>query len=320
MAANYLQGTFSGRSDAQSSVGVVEMGGGSSQVSFEVDEKTPLVEQDHFRFKTASGKIHHVYAHSYLGYGQDHAQRHHRERLEGATDPCYPKGYVRKAASTGGILEGAGDAKTCIASIKSLLIDGHEDAPGAYSHEQLLSGALVATENFFYVQSNANFDLTDARVEPSDMEHAAEAACSKDLKPTADDMARMSAGSADAAEPKTCFALSYQSLFLKQLRVERPKAELKIVHQIHGADVDWALGAALIQHLSFSKSQSRGSFVFGDVSGNPNGLFGPVLVSMLLFTSFLLGRLVYSRSFGARVKASPRSVKKNKVFAGVGLE
>ena len=82
VAANYLQGTFALKGGADvpaESVGIIEMGGGSTQVTFEVGEGPALEESDSFVFTTAQGRSHRLYAHSYLGYGQDYAQNHLRE-------------------------------------------------------------------------------------------------------------------------------------------------------------------------------------------------------------------------------------------------
>mmetsp|Transcript_126265 Transcript_126265/g.403585 ORF Transcript_126265/g.403585 Transcript_126265/m.403585 type:complete len:114 (-) Transcript_126265:296-637(-) len=46
-----------------------------------------------------------------------------------------------------------------------------------------------------------------------------------------------------------CFALSYEASLLKALKVWEIGATVKIVHKINGADVDWALGAALVHFL-----------------------------------------------------------------------
>lgn len=47
-----------------------------AQVSFQIEaqEVPKVAESDTFEFRTALGKTYHLYAHSYLGFGQDYAQ------------------------------------------------------------------------------------------------------------------------------------------------------------------------------------------------------------------------------------------------------
>merc|ERR1712203_517407 len=59
----------------------------------------------------------------------------------------------------------------------------------------------------------------------------------------------MHSGNADAGNPKTCFALSYQTMLLKALKASNPGIDVRVAHKINGGDVDWALGAALVHFL-----------------------------------------------------------------------
>ena len=56
------------------SIGVLELGGGSLQVTMQVDAARKIPEKDRFDFKIPNGRSYHVFAHSYLGFGQDYAQ------------------------------------------------------------------------------------------------------------------------------------------------------------------------------------------------------------------------------------------------------
>ncbi|GJP39807.1 hypothetical protein CLOM_g24147 [Closterium sp. NIES-68] len=69
VAANYAKGTLGG--DARDSVGVVEMGGASAQVTFVPDEPPP----DEYRHDvTLAGVDYVLYSHSFLHYGQEAAE------------------------------------------------------------------------------------------------------------------------------------------------------------------------------------------------------------------------------------------------------
>jgi len=260
VAANYLQGTFGeeGGGAAGKSVGVIEMGGGSTQVTFEVPASVQLATDDEFVFETALGRRYRLYAHSYLGYGQDHAQTSLASSLPGAAgeDPCYPRGYVRRTAAGaagaagGGVVSGAGNATDCMAQIEArLLAATARSAPGRYAEEVPLAGTFVATENFFYSQADKKLGLQDRDVQQGAFEAGAETVCAAVLTPTEEERAAMEKGTASAVEPKHCFALAYQAMLLKALKVPAPAVPVRVVRQIRGGDVDWALGAALIHHL-----------------------------------------------------------------------
>merc|ERR1719305_1045536 len=93
-----------------------EMGGGSTQVTFQVvtDEISRMADTDTFTFKNMAGQRYTLYAHSYLGYGLDHAQAKLRSLTTGDQDPCYPVGYMRKSVEDSSqLVKGSGNAELC---------------------------------------------------------------------------------------------------------------------------------------------------------------------------------------------------------------
>lgn len=269
VAANYLQGTFAGPSTSPSnSIGVIEMGGGSTQVSFQVDasESSKLLDIDRFVFTTASRQQYFVYAHSYLGYGQDYAQNKLKNLMDaaGTTDPCYPKGHSRKD-SPGKVVNGTGDADSCKSKIQSLVLT-EQQAPGHYEHELPLRGSLVATENFFYVRNDLGLPQKEG-VRPTDVE--AQAACSQSWSP---------------AHENGCFGLSYQVSLLLSLKAGGDI--VKVQRKIKGGDIDWAIGAALV-HLLDGRS--------GANSGSQFDLRGGLTVFAVIIASLLLAVFAYFR-------------------------
>jgi len=258
VAANYLRGTFNepGQGEVEesalagSSLGVIEMGGGSTQVSFQVDVSEKVAESDSFVFTTALGKEYRLYAHSYLGYGQDYAQAKLRELVPPAesTDPCYPVGYRRRgpaAIVTPTLVRGVGDADACGAKIQERLIISSKDAPGRYADELPLRGSFAATENFFYARSGAALGDGDGSLLLND----AKLVCSQEMNLSEEEISKMESGDADAGRPSTCFALSYQAALLKALKAPSAFGAVRVMRQINGGDVDWALGVALMQLL-----------------------------------------------------------------------
>lgn len=289
VAANYLQGSFSRDATGVNSLGVIEMGGGSTQVTFEVDseEASRVASDDSFTFTTLNGQSYHLYAHSYLGYGMDYAQSRLRTAMQGETveDPCYPEGYLRQAADdASSVIKGTGNAEACQHLIRTHLFGNRsETGPGRYKGELQLRGHLVATENFFYVRDNLKLPL-DGAVHV--MKEAAEKGCQR-IAPSADEEAAMQGGTADVSKPNGCFGLSYQVALLDALQVTyRPGVHVEIARQIKGGDIDWALGAALMHFID------RG---MGETGEDPVSL--PMRIALVIMS--LLGMLGFIRFFVA---------------------
>ena len=119
VAANYLSGTLR-RTDRGSTSGVIEMGGGSSQVTFEVSNVRGLSSNERYTFQDLKGRTYNLYAYSYLGFGQDYARTHYYNSLssEEQSDPCCYPGRV-----CGDIhpVFGSGNFDSCEAHIRELV-------------------------------------------------------------------------------------------------------------------------------------------------------------------------------------------------------
>lgn len=266
VAANFLGGTFADKDRSQAkSIGIIEMGGGSTQVVFQVDSSEQVSHDDKFVFTTARGTQYHLYAHSYLGFGQDYAQSALRQKMPPPkdSDPCYPVGYVRQAngvfvqGKLKWLVRGTGDDVKCKNNIQATLFERSKEAPGHYSGERPLRGRILATQNFFYLRERLKLPI-DAN--KSAVENAARTACTRPIKPPAKQLSEMESGSADANDPNYCFGFSYQSVLLQALQVgSTPGIEMEITNTINGGDADWALGAALVHSLR-------------NIQQNPDGL------------------------------------------------
>eukprot|EP00943_MAST-04B_sp_MAST-4B-sp1_P006713 g6713.t1 len=282
VAANYLKGTFDPpkktpgskatvhTSDSDSgSVGVIELGGGSLQVTLQVDAARKLPEKDTFNFKVPNGPSYHVYAHSYLGFGQDYAQKavmsKYGDASDGSTnpiapngDPCYPKGYERswsvagcEASAQGNkaacadagskVVKGTGDARKCNDLVNKFLKEGGPDAPGQYFVPPL-RGHFIAIENFWYVRNDLKLPMD---LSPDARQKAVKLACESTTV----------AENKDSKKPKACFALSYHSALIDTLKARKEDgADVEVIHELNGADVDWALGAAIVQSIKNDNS------------------------------------------------------------------
>merc|ERR1719362_65937 len=249
VAANYLGGSF-GKGRRTQSVGIIEMGGGSTQVAFEVTKSEPLDHNDEFVFVTGQGRRYRVYAHSYLGYGQDYAQAKLREIMpkHDSQDPCYPVGYRRPTGiASNSFVQGSGNSEACKANISKSLFSKASDTPGFYHGERPLHGKLWALQNFFFARKDAGLPL---KGDHKSMDAAAKQVCSTAMEVTAEQAQAMEAGKADAGHPNSCFGLCFQSVLMSALQAPSiPSVHVQIANQINGSDADWALGAAVIHIL-----------------------------------------------------------------------
>jgi len=299
VAANFLQGNL-GQPSGASSLGIIEMGGGSTQVTFQVvtDEISRMADTDTFTFKNMAGQRYTLYAHSYLGYGLDHAQAKLRSLTTGDQDPCYPVGYMRKSVEDSSqLVKGSGNAELCQELIKSQLMPSSETiSPGRYSFEMPLRGNFVATENFFYVRNDLNLPM-DGNM--AAMKDAAKNTCAKPLSLSPEQEAVMLAGTADPSKQKSCFGLSFQVALLDALRV----SQVQIAHTINGGDIDWALGAALVHFLESDMSQKARLL---EVGGNSAG-----------FAQFVVLLSVVGLVGAARFWFGPRLTKQVAVVGSV---
>lgn len=235
VAVNYLRGTFDPRTP-QPSMGVIEMGGGSTQVAFEVLTSDVFAPEDEFHFFTAQGIRYRVYAHSYLGFGLDYARETMQASLpkDRVFDPCYPVGRLM------GKVEGSGDSEECLAAINSRLLNVSLDGPGRYSRElPLKAGFYAATENFIHVQNDLSMELENKPVNHDMLQKKAEKGCSIKISRAGSDLKKVNA----------CFGLVYEAAFLQALRASERNADTRVVRKIRGADIDWALGAAIVHFL-----------------------------------------------------------------------
>lgn len=204
------------------------------QVSFVYDGEDGVESSDSFSFKAVSGRLYHLYAHSYLDYGQDYAQQRLREALGSVQeDPCYPHGYSRQQPN-GGHISGSGNAEQCQALIEKILMLPSSNAPGRYRGERSLHGPFIATENFYYTRADLNLPLGSQQISPAAMSSLAETECSRQFEGI----------SGDPNHASFCFALSYQARVLSALNV--PHDQMMIANKIHGHQIGWALGAALM--------------------------------------------------------------------------
>ena len=109
LAINFLLARLEGMdATADGTVGSIEMGGASSQVTVQLKGDAAVKSEDASTLYTleVAGYNYSLYTHSYLGFGQEQARSRFNDMIQGAAvvDPCFNKGYSiapRSAASLG---------------------------------------------------------------------------------------------------------------------------------------------------------------------------------------------------------------------------
>ena len=153
LAINYALGRLE---TSQPTVGILDLGGGSFQVAFEVGASSALTYgQDVTNFNLTLGRTYHVYSKTFLGYGANEKFTHHREDLVAKTvekygsnsshsllpglsssrpirDPCLPMNFdasveletsefLNNTVEKQWYFRGSGDWTRCRASLRALV-------------------------------------------------------------------------------------------------------------------------------------------------------------------------------------------------------
>ena len=294
VAANYAMGPLQQVSAKRfakigATTGVIEMGGASAQVTF----LRPANYSGDTRLIALGGLEVEVFTHSFLGFGQEAAQKKARAaaaRQSGASDPCLPVGY-----SAGGA-QGTGNFAGCLALARGILKpkNCHQSRCAIGDvYVPRLGGEFLATENFFY--SAQFFDLPPSPT-LAQIRAAGEQYCSQDW-------AALQAGHAGKSEEellKYCFSAAYMYAFMHDgLEVEAGGAldggiaySNEVTYNGVTSDVDWPLGALLVDVLG-EDGLAKGAMV--------NTVIAGLLVAVVLVAALVIVCTGNRQGFGTRI-------------------
>lgn len=293
VAANYALGTLGG--DPHKTIGIIELGGASAQLTFVSDEVLPPELSRNFTF---GGTTYTLYSNSFLNFGQNAAQESFHEILRSKdskngtlVDPCAPKGYSRikevisrPSSASKSKLEnqfadsGDGDFTVCRSSSLALLKKGNEEC--RYQQCQLgptfvpeLRGHFLATENFYFTSKFFGLKQSSSL---SDFVLAGEQFCNKDLST----LRKMYPNRSDDDFSRYCFSSAYiVALLHDSLGVPLDDKRIEYSNQVGDTQVEWALGAFI--------SNIKGVIVEPSATGRSAHRSRPLLA--VLLGVFLLG-------------------------------
>ncbi|WVZ57110.1 hypothetical protein U9M48_007543 [Paspalum notatum var. saurae] len=223
VAANYALGRLGG--EPNKTIGIIELGGASAQLTFVSDEVLPPELSNNFTF---GGITYTLYTNSFLNFGQNAAQDSFHEILRSrgssrnstVVDPCAPRGYsrneevmVRTSGASRSTLEnqyvdsGNGNFTECRSSSLLLLQKGKEKCKYQQCHlgssfVPELRGYFLATENFYFTSKFFGLKRSSTL---SDFVLAGEQFCNQDLST----LRKMYPNRSDEDFSLYCFASAY---------------------------------------------------------------------------------------------------------------
>ncbi|KAF7088553.1 hypothetical protein CFC21_091650 [Triticum aestivum] len=231
VAANYAMGTLGG--DPHKTIGIIELGGASAQLTFVSDEVLPLELSTNFTFGETTYTL---YSNSFLNFGQNAAQDSYREMLKsrgGASRSNLENQYVDN---------GSGNYKECRSSSLMMMQEGKERCEYQRCHlgsnfvPELL-GHFLATENFYFTSKFFGLDRSSSL---SDFVVAGEQLCNKDLST----LRQTYLNHSDEDFSRYCFSSAYiVALLHDNLGVPLDDKRIEYSNQVGDTHIEWALGA-----------------------------------------------------------------------------
>lgn len=263
---NYLLGNLGKK--YSSTVGVVDLGGGSVQMAYAISEsdaaKAPKVsdgQNSYVQEMYLKGRKYYLYVHSYLHYGLLAARAEILKVTEGAANPCVLAGhhvaykYGGASYKASALPVGSSVDKCRVVAAKALRLN-----ESTCTHMKCTFGGIwnggrgdgqknLFVASFFFDRAaeagivDSNLDV--AKVRPVDYEGAARRACASGLEDAKSTFPRVDQDNL----PYLCMDLTYQYTLLVDGFGLNPQQEItlvkKIKYQNSLVEAAWPLGSAI---------------------------------------------------------------------------
>lgn len=259
IAANYLLGFFHEDRPDSESVGVLEMGGASTQIAFIPHD--PLLAEE-FQV-TLAGRRYSLYVQSYLSFGID-AIRHRLESglvashgcaLGELDQPCMLTGDVKNVTCASGnvVLRGTGNPVDCQKLYDQLVTTAPPTACylepcaiGSVFQPSVEGIEFYAISAFLYSLEAVGAVRLDRTLDLAKLWTKAQEYCLQDLS-------EIPAKGRAFASNNCMEAIYTNELFTKPYGFSKSSTHIKASGKIDGNDIEWALGAMLeLLSLSFT--------------------------------------------------------------------
>ncbi|KAK6181125.1 hypothetical protein SNE40_009054 [Patella caerulea] len=254
LSTNYLLGFFNFTGPPVSPVGILEMGGGSTQISFIPHD--PLYDGE-FHLYVAKRRYD-LYVHSYLNFGQNYMKHrvnnwllHHHKNKPHISDPCrlVDDNIKVKRHNKTMILHGSGNITQCQHIIQSFIkkAEGDECSPkpcaiGHVYQPHVSNITFYAFGAFKYAPSSLNALDESKTLNITRLQEATELQCAKNISEISEKDKRYAS--------EYCLMGVYLSLLLtKAYGFNETTSKIIVSDRIHGMKTDWTLGVMLHEIL-----------------------------------------------------------------------
>lgn len=254
VAANYLRGYFWSNRPPRDAVGVLEMGGGSTQIAFLPDHS---VYANMFPVRLG-GVTYHLYAHSYLLYGQNYIVSRINDYLLALNNrsktvienPCMLRGDNSSLVVFGKSVHIKGTANTtmCLEIIDIFLRTADDNwcypkpcAIGRVYQPPVKDIVFYAISAFVYAPTYLAALDDMGRMNLALLKTNALKYCRKTLEEVV-----LTGLEAQYASPYCIMGLYIPSLLLDAYGFKEERNIVYVKSSINGVDIDWSLGAMLL--------------------------------------------------------------------------
>ncbi|XP_041351275.1 ectonucleoside triphosphate diphosphohydrolase 1-like [Gigantopelta aegis] len=263
LAVNSLLGFFHTQRMPTESVGVLEMGGGSTQIAFV--PQGPLYAEE-FQIHVAARRFD-LYVHSYLFYGSNYMQRRvnvltsgHAHSDQGTTRVMCPGDSTTFKDELGDTFEfrGTGNPDLCAEHIRHFLRKASDSmcqpkpcAVGAVYQPSVGNMTFYATQGFVYTLQNVKALGEDRILNITKLRAIGDEYCQKSLDSVIE---QLKINRKFASEE--CFMSLYISLLLAHgYGISDDTNVVKVTNKIDDTRIDWTLGVLLYEQSMALQSE-----------------------------------------------------------------
>ncbi|BFZ07763.1 hypothetical protein BsWGS_10802 [Bradybaena similaris] len=257
IAANYLSGFFDKDRPVNESIGIMEMGGGSTQIAF--IPHGPIFSEEYQAI--VAGRAYQLYVQSYLQFGANAISNMVTyDLLKGSENetevknPCMLTGDSRNTTKLDDgryIFEtGTSAPEECLQILRKFLqpTTGIKCSPkpcaiGSVYQPSVENIKFVATQAFTYTPNNMKVVDADKILHIDRLEKAAILHCNQ----TFEEAVNVSHYQAQYASSDCLMGLYIPTLLTLSYGFNRSSTNIQLATKINNRDVDWALGAMLVE-------------------------------------------------------------------------
>lgn len=249
VALNYILGYFDSIKPVNETAGIMEMGGGSTQIAF-IPEDQPY--EGEYSVILAKRKFD-LYVHSYLNYGTNGIQRQVAEelvRIQEPDNPCVLKGDSKSFLLQNGSyvqMNGTGEPNFCELLLWPLIEPEYgiecEPKPCAIKNQympELPSIPFYALQGFAYAAKDLGVLGEESSLDLRKMLENGTEYCRQTLQEA------IAAGASLEYASQNCLISLYTPLLLEGVYNVREVNQLKAPLDINGRRIEWAMGALIV--------------------------------------------------------------------------